>query len=119
MFQYFFKYLQLYGTFVGALFNTAASYFVMDSMRHLLGTPDWGVSDYSIFYNAGAIWGAIGPQRFFGIGSIYQGLLWCFLLGVLLPLIPWWANKWYPSKYWHLVNLPLICSVVGPGRIQV
>ena len=110
---------QLYGTFLGAICNTAASFYVMDNMRSLLGTADWGVSDYSIFYNAGAIWGAIGPQRFFGIGSVYESLLWCFLVGFALPFVPWALNKVYPSKNWHLVNVPLLASCVGPGRIQV
>lgn len=90
----------------------------MDHMRPLLGTSDWQASNYGIFYNAGAIWGAIGPARFFGIGSVYQNLLWCFLVGVLLPLVPWTLNKVYPSKNWSLVNVPLLASCVGPGRIQ-
>ena len=109
---------QLYGTLLGSFFNTAASFFVMDSMHDLLGTADWKVSEYGIFYNAGAIWGAIGPQRFFGIGSIYQNLLWSFLAGFLLPFIPWILNSFYPSKLWKLINFSLLASFAGPGRIQ-
>lgn len=62
--------------------------------------------------------GAIGPQRFFGIGSVYQGLLWCFPLGAVLPIIPWKLNKLYPSPFWHLINVPLLSSMIGPGRVQ-
>jgi hypothetical protein len=90
----------------------------MDNMRDMLGSADWGVSDYSIFYNAGAIWGAIGPQRFFGPGSVYESLLWCFLVGVILPFVPWLCHRVWPSPTWHLVNIPLLASCIGPGRIQ-
>ena len=62
------------------------------------------------FYSAGAIWGAIGPQRFFGIGSVYESLLWFFLAGAILPVIPWLGNKIYKSPLWHLVNIPVLAS---------
>ena len=72
-----------------------------------------------ILIRIGAIWGAIGPQRFFGIGSVYEGLLWFFLAGALLPLLPWIGNKIYPSKLWHYVNIPVLCSgVLPPGNVQ-
>jgi hypothetical protein len=47
---------QLYGTVLGALCSTSAFFVILDSMKHLLGTHDWLVSDYHIFYDAGVIW---------------------------------------------------------------
>lgn len=81
---------------------------------------DWRANGYDTFYSAGAIWGSIGPQRFFGIGSIYQNLLWFFLAGILLPFVPWIGNKLYKSSYWHYINIPLLASGgLNPGYYQV
>ncbi|KAJ3323512.1 hypothetical protein HDV06_001789 [Boothiomyces sp. JEL0866] len=109
---------QLYGTFLGAFVNTATSFWVMDSLDNILGTGDWQATDYFVFYNAGAIWGAIGPQRFFGIGSVYESTLWCFAIGFFLPIIPWYLNKLYPLSFWKMVNIPLLSSFFGPGQFQ-
>ena len=90
-------------------------------MKNLLfKDPNWEVIDYQTFYNAGAIWGTIGPQRFFGIGSVYEGLLWFFLAGALLPFIPWIGNKLRPSKWWSYVNIPVLgnASIAGPGNFD-
>ncbi|KAI8810324.1 OPT oligopeptide transporter protein-domain-containing protein [Cladochytrium replicatum] len=70
------------------------------------------------FYNAGAIWGAIAPARFFGIGSVYQNLLWGFLVGAAAPVFVWAASKYYPSKNWHLINIPLIVYIGGSNQYQ-
>ena len=81
---------------------------------------EWMVNAYSTFYSAGAIWGSIGPQRFFGIGSVYEDLLWFFLAGFLLPFLPWLGNKLYKSSYWHYINIPLLASGGMPaGYFQV
>ena len=66
--------------------------------------------------------GAIGPQRFFGIGSVYQNLLWCFALGLVLPFFPWLANRAYPWKYWQHISVTLLVAggmtAVGPASYQ-
>jgi hypothetical protein len=49
-----------------------------------------------------AIRGAIGPARFFKIGTPYGSLMFGFGIGILLPLIPWGLNKLWPHSYWHL-----------------
>ncbi|KAI9324515.1 OPT oligopeptide transporter protein-domain-containing protein [Obelidium mucronatum] len=95
---------QFYGTFLNAIVSTAAAFYMMFNTNDLLKKPEWR-------YNG--IWGAIGPQRFFGIGSLYEGLLWCFLIGAVAPLLPWLANKYiYKSKYWHYINFAIIFTTV-------
>ncbi|KAJ3077035.1 hypothetical protein HDU98_009436 [Podochytrium sp. JEL0797] len=104
---------QFWGTFVNSIVATIAAYGIMFNVP-LLKDPNWQYTGFQVFYSAGGIWGAIGPQRFFGIGSIYQGLLWCFLIGFVLPLLPWLANKYVAqSKYWHYVNIPLFTTFTG------
>ncbi|KAJ3098028.1 hypothetical protein HDU97_004361 [Phlyctochytrium planicorne] len=73
----------------------------------------WTAVGYNTFLNAGAIWGAIAPARFFGPGSPYQWTLLGFGIGLVLPFFPWIMHKFFPNGYWHLVNIPLI--VVFPG----
>lgn len=109
---------QLVGAIVGAVATTLTTMVVMATMGSLLGTSDWKAVSYTTFYNAGAIWGAVGPQRFFGIGSPYQGLLFGFLIGLLLPLVPWLLHRFYPSKIWPFINIPIILYVAGPGFYQ-
>ncbi|KAJ3093378.1 hypothetical protein HDU96_002334 [Phlyctochytrium bullatum] len=75
----------------------------------------WSSTNYNVFLNAGAIWGAIGPARFFGPGSPYQWTLTGFLIGAVAPLIPWILHRAFPEGYWHLVNVPLIAAFPGSG----
>ncbi|KAJ3115089.1 hypothetical protein HDU96_001201 [Phlyctochytrium bullatum] len=79
----------------------------------------WTSTGYNVFLNAGAIWGAIGPARFFGPGSPYQWTLIGFAIGAVMPIIPWLLHKRFPNGYWHLVNIPLIAvfpTEVGSTR---
>jgi OPT family oligopeptide transporter len=109
---------QLYGTFVGSLTTTITSWETMETMKNIIGKGDWKAIGFRTFYNAAAIWGAIGPRRFFGIGTPYETLLLGFLFGLLLPLLPWLGNKFYPSNHWHHINIPIIVYVSGAGGFQ-
>ncbi|KAJ3028989.1 UNVERIFIED_CONTAM: hypothetical protein HDU68_000429 [Siphonaria sp. JEL0065] len=71
----------------------------------------WNLSNYNTFMSAGAIWGAIGPARFFGPNSPYFSTLLGFAAGVILPVIPWIMHKIQPDGFWHLINIPLITIV--------
>ncbi|TPX71960.1 hypothetical protein CcCBS67573_g06031 [Chytriomyces confervae] len=68
----------------------------------------WSSNNYNTFLSAGAIWGAIAPARFFGPESPYFKTLLGFLIGGILPIIPWYLHKLQPNSFWHLVNIPLI-----------
>ncbi|ORY32760.1 OPT superfamily oligopeptide transporter, partial [Rhizoclosmatium globosum] len=111
---------QFWGTFLNAIVSTIACYFMIFSSRDLLKKDEWQYNGHQTFYSAGGIWGAIGPQRFFGIGSLYEGLLWCFLIGFASPLLPWLANKYiHKSKYWHYINFSIFFNLGGAGVPQV
>nr|KAJ3410335.1 hypothetical protein HK105_002958 [Polyrhizophydium stewartii] len=107
---------QLWGTLIGVITNTASvwiaiAYFPLDS-------PDWTYAGHQTFYSAGAVWGAIGPNRFFGPDSPYYALNLGYLFGVILPIIPWAANKLYPHPYWRFVNIPVMTNILYTGYIQ-
>ncbi|KAJ3040976.1 hypothetical protein HDV00_010048 [Rhizophlyctis rosea] len=114
-----YMHIPLYGTVLGAITNVLTTFWTLNNLSHLLGKGTWQMITYQTFYNAGAIWGAIGPLRFFGPGAPYHPLIWCFPIGFLLPFIPWIANKFvYRNKGWHKVNFPLICLFSGLGGLQ-
>ncbi|KDQ10091.1 hypothetical protein BOTBODRAFT_501203 [Botryobasidium botryosum FD-172 SS1] len=59
---------------------------------------------------ASIIWGLIGPARQFSPGQIYHGLTYFFLIGALLPIVPWWLSKKYPKSWYRYINVPIILS---------
>ncbi|KAI8620000.1 OPT oligopeptide transporter protein-domain-containing protein [Chytriomyces sp. MP71] len=80
----------------------------------LANMPDhseWNLQGYQVFFSAGALWGAIGPARFFGPGSPYSATLYGFLVGAALPIIPWTLHKLQPDSWWHLINVPLMLVI--------
>ncbi|KAJ3251084.1 hypothetical protein HDU77_006143 [Chytriomyces hyalinus] len=111
---------QFLGTFINSIVATGAAYYMMFKSGNLLDSPDWQYIGYQVFFSAGGIWGAIGPQRFFGIGSLYQNLLWSFLVGSVAPFLPWLANKYIRrSAYWQYMNFPLIFTFTGVTSYQI
>ncbi|KAJ3076913.1 hypothetical protein HDU98_011009 [Podochytrium sp. JEL0797] len=113
---------QFLGTFTNAITSTAAAYYMCFHTGNLVSpnSADWSMISYQVFYSAGGIWGAIGPQRFFGIGSIYEGLMWCFLVGAICPLFPWLANAYLVKSHrWHYVNFAIFFQFTGYTGFQV
>ncbi|KAK0433103.1 OPT-domain-containing protein [Armillaria borealis] len=55
------------------------------------------------FFTASVLWGTLGPSRMFGRGAIYSPLLWCFLIGLALPVVVFcFRDKVKILKYFHL-----------------
>ncbi|KAI9202412.1 OPT oligopeptide transporter protein-domain-containing protein [Polychytrium aggregatum] len=84
------------------------------TLSPLFGKGDWQATGHGVFYSAGTIWGAIAPARFFGAGALYHDILWAFPVGFLLPVLPWLGNKMYKHPFWHLINVPIMVSWMGP-----
>jgi hypothetical protein len=48
-------------------------------------------------------WGILGPKKMFGPGAIYNGLLWCFPLGAVLPIPFYFLRKKFKIfAYFHV-----------------
>ncbi|KAL8365637.1 hypothetical protein RB595_004449 [Gaeumannomyces hyphopodioides] len=60
-------------------------------------------------FNTSLIWGGVGPRRFFATGALYNGLLYFFLLGALLPVAVWALKRFaFPRSRWlSKVHVPL------------
>ena len=54
------------------------------------------------FFTASVLWGTIGPGKMFGLGKIYNPLLWGFLIGALMP-IPFYhlRKRWKLFQYFY------------------
>lgn len=59
------------------------------------------------------IWGAIGPKRLFGDGALYSILQYCWLMGAVTPVIPWYFARKYPMSIWRYLHVPLIWGGSG------
>ncbi|KAJ3186399.1 hypothetical protein HK101_009677 [Irineochytrium annulatum] len=130
---------QLFSTVIAAILNVYMAEMIYESFgrdRELRTDPSdpnspfmwklqskpqlgWTANSYNVFLNAGAIWGSIGPLRFFGPSSPYRYTLLAFPLGLLLPLIPWHLHRRLTAlsrpSYWHLVNVPLLAMFPNSG----
>ena len=56
----------------------------------------------NVFFTASVLWGTLGPERMYGSGSIYNGLLWCFFIGAVLPVPFYFLRKRFKTfRYFH------------------
>lgn len=91
---------QLLGTVIGCFVNYMVICVVLapeNGYRAFLDgsvadpTGQWDGRKVQIFRSASIIWGAVGPERFFS--GNYKYLYWGFLLGILLPFLPWYLHR--------------------------
>ncbi|KAI9348998.1 OPT oligopeptide transporter protein-domain-containing protein [Zopfochytrium polystomum] len=119
--------VQLLATAVAKVVNVGAAVYVFDRFgaEAINGSGGWNepqnspspAAQYRTFVSAGAIWGAVGPARFFGPSSPYFPVLLGFPIGLLLPLLPYLLSRLLPSAapVLNLVNTPLL--VIFPAQV--
>ncbi|SGZ21315.1 BQ5605_C021g09355 [Microbotryum silenes-dioicae] len=123
---------QVYGTALGSIVNYSLIRGVINSKRPYLDgtlvdpTGQWSGRKPEIFMSASVIWGLIAPGRFFA--GQYSPLYWGFLVGALLPIIPWILYKRTNNRFWKRISIPLILhgsiappqmptNVILPGKL--
>ncbi|EJC97675.1 OPT oligopeptide transporter [Fomitiporia mediterranea MF3/22] len=67
----------------------------------------------STFATAALIWGGIGPARMFSSDSLYQPILYFFLIGAILPIPFYFLARRYPLSPWRFVNVPVLFSGIN------
>ncbi|KAI9339941.1 OPT oligopeptide transporter protein-domain-containing protein [Obelidium mucronatum] len=114
--------VQVVAAILGAIVSTGTTIIMFnwfgktDSTWNLQSSSGaWNSNNYNIYISGAAMWGAIGPARFFGPGSPYFSTLIGFPLGLALPVIPWILHQLNPTSFWHLINIPLI--FIFPAQI--
>jgi len=66
-----------------------------------------------VFFNASVIWGLIGPQRIFSVGSLYQNLQWFWLAGIISPILVYVLARMFPKTPIKYISFPLIFGGSG------
>ncbi|RIB06054.1 OPT oligopeptide transporter protein [Gigaspora rosea] len=105
---------QIWGTLVGCIVNFWTMQIIIDTKRtYLDGTEtdpsgQWTGYQSETFNTASIVWGLIGPAKTFGAGSIYNILLWGFLIGFFLPIPFYLLHRKFPKAKFNLVNTPVI-----------
>lgn len=67
----------------------------------------------NVFFTASIVWGAIGPARIFASGALYSPLMWCFLIGAILPFFTYYAAKKYPNSRFRYLSVPVMLGSLG------
>jgi len=60
------------------------------------------------FFTASVLWGTLGPKKMYGPGAIYNPLLWCFLIGALVPIPFYYLRR--RSKFFQYFHAPVFFS---------
>ncbi|KAJ7254134.1 OPT-domain-containing protein, partial [Mycena rebaudengoi] len=97
---------QIWATIVSSFLCTGILNFQMTKIEGVC-TP--GQVDHftcpsiNSFFTASVLWGTLGPKRMFGAGGIYNGLLYCFPIGLILPIPVFMLRKRFKVlEYFHL-----------------
>jgi hypothetical protein len=92
---------QMWAKFVSTLFYTAILSYQMTTACWQVGI--FGCPSDPTFVVDSVPWGVLGPKKMFGPGAIYNGLLWCFPLGVILPIPFYFLRKKFKIfAYFHI-----------------
>ncbi|KAH9310444.1 hypothetical protein KI387_025479, partial [Taxus chinensis] len=107
--------VQLLGTVVAGTVNLGVAWWLLNSIPNICQesrlppNSPWTCPGDSVFFNASAIWGLVGPKRIFGTLGVYPQLNWFFLGGAVAPLLVWGLHKALPSVKWiPLINMPVL-----------
>ncbi|RIA90001.1 oligopeptide transporter OPT family [Glomus cerebriforme] len=107
---------QFYGTIIGGITNYWILQLIIKEKRpYLDGTIEdpsgqWSGWQSQVFNTASVIWGLVGPGTVFGPASIYNPMLWGFLIGFVAPFPIYFLHRKYPNVGFDYVNIPLICT---------
>ncbi|GAA5902069.1 hypothetical protein JCM8208_002466, partial [Rhodotorula glutinis] len=112
---------QCYGTALGSVVNFLLIQGVIAAKRPYLDgtlndpTQQWSGRKPEIFFTASIIFGAISPSKFFD--GQYHVLYWGFLVGAVLPVVPWLVYKRTGNKFWRQISVPLVLhGSIGPPQ---
>jgi len=63
-----------------------------------------------VYFSASITWGLIGPARMFGIGQMYNPLMWSLLAGAILPVPFWFLTRRWPDSWVRHINVPIMLA---------
>ncbi|KAJ7101240.1 OPT-domain-containing protein [Mycena belliarum] len=102
---------QIYATIVSSFVCIAILNFQMTKIDGVCtpGQVDhFSCPGINTFFTASVLWGTLGPKRMFGAGGIYNPLLYCFLIGAVLPVPFYYLRK--RVRAFEYVHLPVLLT---------
>ncbi|TDZ53167.1 Glutathione transporter 1 [Colletotrichum trifolii] len=61
-----------------------------------------------VHFNGSILWGVVGPGEFFGPNATYRRLVWCFLIGAVMPIPLWLYARKKKHSIVRKINLPVV-----------
>lgn len=104
--------VQLLATIVGALAQIGVLRAMLATVRGIctMDAVNGFICPFAkVHFNGSILWGVLGPRRIF-VNGIYQPLLWCFLIGFLIPIPVYMLSK---RRIFKDVNIPVMLGGVA------
>ena len=99
---------QMVATVVSTFVCTAVLNYQMTQIPNVC-TPNqkgrFTCPNINTFFTGSLFLGTLGPKKMFGPGAIYSPLLWCFLIGALVPIPFYYLRK--KSKLFRYFHAPV------------
>jgi OPT family oligopeptide transporter len=96
---------QMWATFVSTFVSTAILNYQTTKVPDICSSTEKNFLSCPLevaFVTASVLSGTLGSKKMFGPGAIYNGLLWCFPLGAVLPIPFYFLRKKFKIfAYFH------------------
>ena len=108
--------VQMVATVVSSLTQIGVLNWMFANVRGLC-TPE-AINGFTcpiarVHFNGSILWGVVGPAEFFGPTAMYRSLVWCFLIGAILPIPLWLYSRHKKGSLLRKVNFPVIFGTMG------
>ncbi|TCD68598.1 hypothetical protein EIP91_010389 [Steccherinum ochraceum] len=104
---------QVVATIIAGTTQLGVQSWLFTSVDHICDAQQsqyFSCPNTQVFYTASIVWGVIGPGLHFSSGKVYSYLLFGFLVGAIVPIIPWVMTKKYPNGIFRYVNVPVMLN---------
>ena len=99
---------QMVATFVSTFVCTAVLNYQMTQIPNVCTSNQkdrFTCPGINTFFTASVLWGTLGPKKMYGSGAIYNAILWCFLIGAIIPIPFYYFRK--KSKLFQYFHAPV------------
>ncbi|KAF9320893.1 hypothetical protein BG003_004451 [Podila horticola] len=106
---------QLLGTVIAGFTNLITANWLLSTRKGICTDAggQFKCSNAQVFFSASVIWGAVAPERMFGVTSLYNPINYFFLIGFILPIPFYYIKKRYPNTILSNVHIPVIFGATG------
>lgn len=65
------------------------------------------------FFSSSIVWGVLGPQRMFGVGSMYANFNWFWFVGAAFPVVLWFLSRKLKIGFTRHFNAPIMFGAMA------